>query len=188
MATPGEFPSLKGQLLLDSGQLRGSFFHRAVILICEHDAEGAFGLVLTQKTGNKAADVLAGNLSEKLKIQPLCLGGPVQVGALSYLYMDTSIPEANTIANVRVGHSLDDLIDISGPYSTFQKIKLFTGYAGWSGGQLEGEMKRKAWLTHPASIDLIYDSDPARLWQAILREKGGAYRLLAQMPDDLSSN
>src|SRR5688572_3548421 len=42
----GEFVSLKGQLLLDSGQLRGSFFHRAVVLICHHDSDGAFGLVV----------------------------------------------------------------------------------------------------------------------------------------------
>src|SRR5262245_57514507 len=47
-----EFPSLKGQLLLDSGQLRGSFFHRSVVLICHHDKEGAFGLVLNQPTEN----------------------------------------------------------------------------------------------------------------------------------------
>ena len=43
---------LKGQLLLDSGELRGSFFQRTVVLICQHDAEGAFGLVLNRPTGN----------------------------------------------------------------------------------------------------------------------------------------
>jgi len=185
---PDEFRSLKGQLLLDSGQLRGSFFHRAVVLICEHNAEGAFGLVLTQKTGNKAADVLVGNLPEKLKDRPLFLGGPVQPGALSYLHTDTFIPDANVIANVNLGHSLDDLVEVTESYSTSQEIKLFAGYAGWSGGQLEGEMKRKAWLTHTASIDLIYNSDPSELWHTILRDKGGTYRLLAQMPDDLSAN
>ena len=183
-----EFRSLKGQLLLDSGQLRGSFFHRAVVLICEHNSEGAFGLVLTQKTGNKAADVLIGELPEKLKAQPLFLGGPVQPSALSYLHTDTFIPDANVIPNVALGHSLDTLVEVATSYSTSQEIKLFAGYAGWSGGQLEGEMKRKAWLTHAASINLIYDSDPENLWQAILREKGGTFRLLAQMPDDLSAN
>ena len=45
---PGKFESLRGQLLLDSGQLRGSFFDRSVVLICHHDADGAFGLVLNR--------------------------------------------------------------------------------------------------------------------------------------------
>jgi putative transcriptional regulator len=67
-------------------------------------------------------------------------------------------------------------------------VKLFAGYAGWSPGQLDDEMKRKAWLTHPASLELVFDTDPAELWAKILRQKGGQFRLLAQTPEDLSSN
>jgi putative transcriptional regulator len=185
---PEEFRSLKGQLLLDSGQLRGSFFHRAVVLICEHNAEGAFGLVLTQKTESKASEVLVGDLPQKLSEHPLFLGGPVQPTALTYLHSDTFIPDANVMANVSMGHSLEGLVEIASSYSTSLELKLFAGYAGWSGGQLEGEMKRKAWLTHTASIELIYHAEPGDLWQTILREKGGTYRLLAEMPDDLSAN
>jgi len=48
----GDGDILEGQLLLDSGQLRGSYFQRSVVLICQHDAEGAFGLVLNRATGS----------------------------------------------------------------------------------------------------------------------------------------
>ena len=48
---PGDFKSLKGQLLLDGGKLRGSFFYRTVVLICQHDPEGAFGLTLNRASG-----------------------------------------------------------------------------------------------------------------------------------------
>jgi putative transcriptional regulator len=65
---------------------------------------------------------------------------------------------------------------------------MFAGYAGWSPGQLENEMKHKAWLTHPASLELVFDTAPEQLWQVILRRKGGKYRLLAQSPEDLSLN
>ena len=65
---------------------------------------------------------------------------------------------------------------------------MFAGYAGWSAGQLEDEMKRKAWLVHPASLDLVFDADPAALWKVILRKKGLRYRLLAEMPEDISLN
>ncbi len=49
-------------------------------------------------------------------------------------------------------------------------------------------MKRKAWLTHPASLDLVFDAEPGKLWQKILSQKGWQYKLLAQMPEDVSLN
>jgi putative transcriptional regulator len=186
MAETGKF--LKGQLLLDSGQLRGSFFQRTVVLICQHDAEGAFGLVLNRNTGTKAGDMIVADLPENLKTCPLYLGGPVQPSALSFLHSDAFIPDANVIPNLSLGHSLDTLVEIGESFSATYKLKMFAGYAGWSPGQLEDEIKRDAWLTHPASVDLIFDSNPQDLWQKILRQKGWKYRLLAQMPEDLSRN
>jgi putative transcriptional regulator len=179
---------LKGQLLLDSGKLRGSFFQRTVVLICQHDADGAFGLVLNRATGTNAGDVIVADLPEPLKGCPLYLGGPVQRSALSYLLTDTFIPEANVLPNLSLGHSLDTLIEAGESFSPTQKVKLFAGYAGWSPGQLEEEIKRDAWLTHPASLDLVFDTNPAQLWQHILCQKGWKCRLLAQMPEDPSLN
>jgi putative transcriptional regulator len=179
---------LKGQLLLDSGQLRGSFFQRTVVLVCQHDAEGAFGLVLNRATGSNAGEMIVADLPESLKSCPLYLGGPVQPTALSFLHSDSFIPDANVIANLSLGHSLDSLMELGESYSPTRKIKMFAGYSGWSPGQLEDEMKRTAWLTHPASLDLVFETKPDQLWQNILRKKGGKYRLLAQMPEDLSLN
>jgi len=180
--------TLKGQLLLDSGQLRGSFFQRTVVIICQHDAEGAFGLVLNRATGTHAGDMIVADLPETLKTCPLYLGGPVQPSALSFLHSDAFIPDANVLPNLSLGHSLDTLIEIGECFSTTRKVKMFAGYAGWSPGQLEDEMERNAWLTHPASLELVFDLDPAQLWQKILAVKGGQYRILAQMPEDLSRN
>jgi putative transcriptional regulator len=179
---------LKGQLLLDSGQLRGSFFQRSVVLICQHDPEGAFGLVLNRATGSSVGDMIVADLPDKLKGCPLYLGGPVQPSALSFLHTDAFIAEANVLPNLSLGHSLDSLIEIGESFSPTQKIRLFAGYAGWSPGQLEAEMKRKAWLTHPASLELVFETSPDHLWQQILRQKGWQYRLLAQMPEDPSLN
>jgi putative transcriptional regulator len=179
---------LKGQLLLDSGQLRGSCFQRTVVIICQHDAEGAFGLVLNRATGNKVGEMIVADLPEALKGCPLYLGGPVQSSALSFLHSDAFIPDANVIPNLSLGHSLDSLVEIGESLSPTRRIKMFAGYAGWSPGQLEDEMKRKAWLTHPASLELVFDTAPEQLWQTILRRKGWKYRLLAQMPEDLSQN
>jgi putative transcriptional regulator len=178
---------LKGHLLLDSGQLRG-FFQRTVVLICQHDTEGAFGLVLNRSSGTIAGDMIVADLPETLKASPLYLGGPVQPSALSFLHSDSFIPDANVFPNLNLGHSLDNLVDLGQSFSPTQKIKMFAGYAGWSAGQLEDEIKRNAWVTHPASLDLVFNQTPEDLWQTILRNKGWKYRLLAQMPEDLSRN
>lgn len=191
---------LKGQLLLDSGQLRGSFFQRTVVLICEHNAEGAFGLVLNRATGSKIGEMVVADLPETLKEFPLFLGGPVQPTALTFLHSESIIPgldesilsidapSPDVIPNLSLGHSLDTLMEIGESFSPSRKVKMFAGYAGWGPGQLEDEMKRKAWLTHPASLELVLDSDPTTLWQKVLRSMGPKYKLLAQMPEDLSLN
>src|SRR5574337_1060474 len=102
---------LKGQLLLDSGLLRGSFFQRTVVLICQHDAEGAFGLVLNRTTGNNVGEMIVADLPDTLKDCPLYLGGPVQPSALSFLHSDSFLPEANVMPNLSLGHSLDSLME-----------------------------------------------------------------------------
>ena len=185
---PEKSKFFKGQLLLDSGQLHG-FFQRTVVLICQHDAEGAFGLVLNRTTGNKVGEMIVADLPDTLKECPLFLGGPVQPTALSFLHSDSFIPDANVLPNLSLGHSLDTLVDIGESYSTDKKIRMFAGYAGWSGGQLEDEMRRKAWLTYPASLDLVFETPPEALWKVVLTRKGGwKNKLLGQMPDDLSRN
>lgn len=180
---------LQGQLLLDSGQLGGSFFQRTVVLICKHDAEGAFGLVLNRSLGKTAGELIVADLPDKLKTSPLFLGGPVQPGALSYLHTDAFIPDASVMPNLALGHSLDDLLEIGESFSPTKKVRLFAGYAGWSPGQLENEMKRKSWLTFPASLDFVFETPPDQLWQKVLQRKGGwKNKLLAQMPEDLANN
>jgi putative transcriptional regulator len=180
--------SLKGQLLLDNGSLQGSFFTRTVILICQHDAEGALGLVLNRSTGNKVGEAVVANLADTLKAMPLFLGGPVQPQALSFLHSDSFIPDANVIPNLSLDHSIDALIELGDSYSVSRQIKIFAGYAGWNPGQLDDEMKRDTWLTHPASLELVFHNQPANLWKAILSEKGWKYRLISNAPEDLSWN
>lgn len=198
MGDNGKF--LKGQLLLDSGQLGGSFFQRTVVLICQHNKEGAFGLVLNRSLGKTVGEMIVADLPESLKESPLFLGGPVQPAALSFLHTDhfisvgNALPdfspaEAEVLPNLALGHSLDELVDIGESFSPAKKVRMFAGYAGWSPGQLEDEMKRKSWLTYPASLELVFETPPEALWQKILKSKGGwKNKLLSQMPDDLSLN
>jgi putative transcriptional regulator len=125
MSGNGKF--LKGQLLLDGGNLTGSFFHRSVVLICQHDAEGAFGLVLNRSLGRTVGEMIVADLPDLLREAPLYLGGPVQPSALSYLHTDNFIPNADVMPNLALGHSIDELVDIGESFSTGKKVRLFAG-------------------------------------------------------------
>jgi putative transcriptional regulator len=181
------FNSLKGFLILDGGQLTGSFFHRTVVLICQHDANGAFGLVLNRPTGNKVGEMVLADLPEVVKEQPLFLGGPVQPSGLSYIYTGELIPDANILPNLNLGHSLEGLVDIGENISGAKQSRIFAGYSGWTAGQLEMELKRNSWLTFPADLDLVF-SKPGDVWKNVLRRMSWKHRLIAEAPEDLSWN
>jgi putative transcriptional regulator len=183
------FQSLKGQLLLDGGGLQGSYFNRTVVLLCEHNPEGALGLVLNRPSENRLEDVLSTELPPKLREETLFGGGPVQPAALSYLHSDPGLLNGNVMENLSIGHDLDELVSIGESWSPSLHLRVFAGYAGWAPGQLDDEMRRNAWLTHPADIDLVFHLPPEDLWKFILRKRPKwEERLLADAPDDISFN
>src|SRR5947208_10247353 len=116
-----EFQSLKGQLLLDSGELRGSFFNRSVVLICQHDEQGALGLVLNQPSPNKVGEMLVADLPDSIKELNLYRGGPVQPNAVSYLHSDVFLPDSNVMPNLSLGHSLEELVEIGESFAPSQQ-------------------------------------------------------------------
>jgi putative transcriptional regulator len=183
--------SFKGQLLLDGGKLVDTAFHRSVVLICSHDAQGAFGLVLNHPSEYTVGRALDAPLPGSVKHLLVFLGGPVQPQALSCLIHD---PAADTpsgaliLPGLHLVHSLDDLMEPRDGFLSRATFKFFAGYAGWSPGQLDHEMNDNAWLTHPASMELVFDPQTEDLWKRILLSKGPQYRLLAETPEDASKN
>jgi len=187
---PNPVPSLAGSLLLDGGSLRGGYFHRTVVLVCTHDVDGALGLVLNRPTATALESAFEESLPSSLRQRKLFGGGPVQPAALSFLY--PGIPTGSSKApfpGLVLGHDLADLVQLGKRPESGLPLRVCAGYAGWSPGQLDDEMRRNAWLTHPATLDLVFDVDPSVLWQHILRLRSGwRDRLLAMSPEDLSVN
>lgn len=180
--------SLRGQLLLDGGGLAGSFFNHTVVLVCQHDATGAFGLVLNRSTDNTVGDVVEADLPDAIKAETLYLGGPVQPSAFSYLHAPGSCEKGNVMDHLKLSHSLEELVTLSDKIPAPSQLKVFAGYAGWAPGQLDDEMKRKSWITHPADLNLIFSADSKMLWKQIISGLGWQYKLLAEGPEDLSQN
>ena len=181
--------SLKGRLLLDGGRLKGSFFHRSVVLVCEHNAQGAFGLVLNRPSENRLEDVFDRELPPRLMGETLFGGGPVQPAALSYLHVDPAKTDGNVLGMVSVGHDLDELVGIGTGWNAARRLRVFAGYAGWSPLQLDKELEREAWLVHPGKAELVFDVAPTDLWPHILRlSKNWEHRLLADAPENFGWN
>ena len=182
-------PSLQGQLLLDGGKLSGSVFERSVVLVCHHDAKGALGLVLTATGGHVLHAVLDVEVPPALRELPLGLGGPVQKTALSYLVTEPALLNANVMPGLRLGHDVEELLDLGRPWMPGRKVRVFAGYAGWSAGQLDDEVLRESWLQHPATLELVFNVPPEGLWRHIMRSRPRwQERIFADAPVNLSDN
>lgn len=179
----------KGTFLIASPDIDGGFFFRGVILVCEHTANGSFGLLI-----NKAIDL---ELPEEIininqQANPrigIRAGGPVQTNQMMLLHSSSQI-ENQTLKvcdEVYLGGDLhflqEAILDSNGP-----TIHLCFGYAGWGTGQLEREFLDGQWFLYPADHQHVFHVPPDKLWQNLLREMGGKYATLSMIPEDLSLN
>lgn len=180
--------SFKGYYLLDSGRLGGSFFEKAVIFLCQHDADGAFGFIVNRPSGSVLSQVMDTDLTPHTANMDLFVGGPVQPEVFSFLHADSSLIQSNIVPGIEFSHSLETLTDILGAFSAGAQVRAFGGYSGWGRGQLEQELEQGSWLLHQSSTEHIFSKSPSDVWAAILSEMGPRYRLLADFPDDPSRN
>ena len=179
--------SVRGRLLVATPELTDPNFHRAVVLVLEHNDDGALGVVLNRPRlvgGAEAvpqwADHLAfpprlhtgGPVSEESVIG-LALGPPDPVDGLSPLF--------GTLGVVDLHRSPEDLPGV-------ESVRLFAGYAGWSTGQLDAELMAGGWFVVDAHPDDAVGSEPEDLWRVVLGRQPGLLGHLAGYPDDPTMN
>jgi putative transcriptional regulator len=181
--------SLRGRLLVATPLLADGVFDRSVILLLEHgEEEGAVGLVLNRPSDLDVGGALPEWRDAAADPGVVFLGGPVGQGGAICLGR-ASLPPAAGWEQVVGQVGIVDLAlppeDVLGPVD---RLRVFTGYAGWSPGQLEGELEAGAWLVARAEPDDATSLDPSGLWRAVLRRQKGRSAWLANFPDDLSMN
>lgn len=178
---------LKGQLLIASAGLLDPNFRRTVVLVTEHNPEGAMGVVLNRPSPVPVADAVPhlGTLVEEGGL--VFVGGPVQPEAVVALAEldDSELAAATALGSIGYLRADADPDDLAG---AVRRARVFAGYSGWGGGQLESELEQEAWIVEPAEPDDVFTADPDGLWAEVLRRKGGAYAILARMPLDPSVN
>ncbi len=178
--------SLRGRLLISSGGLYDQNFRHTVILVGEHNAEGALGVVLNRALNVTVQDTLPTLGDLVLPDEPLFQGGPVEPTS-AVLLAEFSRPElADMLVFGSVGFLVGDVSDEN--ESSILRARVFSGYSGWGPGQLEAELERDSWILEPAREDDVFTDSPDLLWSRVLERMGPDYRLLSRMPYDPSMN
>lgn len=171
--------SLSGKLLIASPSM-SDHFRRAVVLVVEHNEDGAFGLVLNRpsdSTVGEAAPELAQLIGGE---HALHIGGPVQSNAVTAIGEHSEPGDATKLIVGAVG-----MVDLERPPDLAQ-VRVFAGYAGWSAGQLDAEVEAEAWIIERAQADDLFAEGD--LWATVLERMGDEFALLARMPSDPSLN
>nr|WP_199048609.1 YqgE/AlgH family protein [Dyella sp. ASV24] len=170
-ATRSQPSSLAGQFLIAMPSLAEPPFSRGVAFICQHDEDGAVGLLVNQLSEYRLGDVLAQMKLEcsdlELADAPVLIGGPVQQERGFVLHREPGHWESSYRINDEwsVTTSRDILIAMAhgeGPRLAVMAL----GYAGWSAGQLEQELKDNTWLTVEASERVVFHTPLEERWSA----------------------
>lgn len=168
---------LRSQFLIAMPSLADEQFGQTVTLLCEHNDEGALGLVVNRPTDLKLADMLSHLGLESTALSdagpPVYWGGPVQPERGFVVHTESG----NWEATMAIGESLyvtrsRDILDALAAGRGPERYIVLLGYAGWDAGQLETEILSNAWLNTPADKQILFGTPTADRWQAATRLLG----------------
>ncbi len=174
----------KGSLLISEPFLPDPNFERTVVLMCEHNEEGAFGFVL-----NKPSEVMLHELLEDFSIydQRVYVGGPVQHDTLHFVHRSREVSGGTELTpGLFWGGNFEEVQSLLGSGQLESNdIRFFVGYSGWGTGQLEKELDMDSWIvTPPAASEIIFENSPDELWKVVLNQLGGRFQVYSNYPTD----
>ena len=162
---------LANQLLIASPALSDPNFARSVTLICQHDDDGAMGVIVNRASEYTLGEVLRQmNLASqdpRLDDQVVLAGGPVHPERGFVLHdgearWDSTLRIADDLHVTTSRDVLEALARGDGP----ARSTVVLGCAGWGAGQLEQELGENSWLTAPADAELLFALPLEQRWQA----------------------
>lgn len=194
--TPDLTARLTGRLLVATPALGEGTFHQSVVLLLDHDEEGALGVVVNRPTPVDVAEVLPAWQPYTCDPGVLFQGGPVALdSALGLAVVRDGEDESDVQGWRRVVGRLG-LLDLDATpedvVASLGRVRIFAGYSGWAAGQLEDELREGAWYVVPAEpsgwFADAFSAEPDRLWRAVLRRQGGDLAMVSTYLDDPSLN
>lgn len=178
----------KGLVLISEPFLSDNYFRRSIVYLTEHKKEGSLGFVLNKPTDIKINEVIEDFPEADF---PISIGGPVSNNTVHYLHtLGDSIPESVAVAEGVYWGGDFELIKklISAGNIRPHELRFFLGYAGWTEGQLEGEMKENAWLVSRIPPRLVMQSTDSEFWTDIMSSYNNKYKAWANFPEDPGLN
>ena len=181
--------SFAGRLLIATPQLRGSTFTRAVILLLDHDGDGALGVVLNRPSELPLQAVLPSWADVVTGPPVLFAGGPVARDSALAVGVSFDAVPAEGFRQLTGTFGLVDLdADADAIGARLVGVRVFSGYAGWGDGQLEGEIEEGSWYVVSAMPADVLTAAPQGLWRSVLRRQPGELSYLATYADDPTMN
>lgn len=183
-------PPRAGELLVSGTGVSDGVFDQSVVLLLDCDEAGALGVIINRIADAELEDVLPQWSELVCPPQVLFSGGPMSPNGavcLAKVLNGNEEPPGWRRVDGDIGLlHLDTPVEIAaGAYSD---LRIFAGYAGWSPGQLEGEILRGMWHRVRAREDDIFGADPATLWRRVLRRQGGTTSFFSTWPEDAELN
>jgi putative transcriptional regulator len=180
---------LAGMLLVATPVMRDPNFDHTVVLLLDHNAEGALGVVLNRPSATAVVDPLPQWVDHAAPPAVVFIGGPVSPGSAICLARSADVLEGEGWQPLFAGLGTVDLARSPGDLSGgIEAMRVFAGYAGWGGLQLESEIEAGAWLVLRAQPGDALSRGPAGLWREVLRRQGGVVAAMATFPAELSAN
>ncbi len=182
-----EAPSLAGNLLVATPGLLDANFVRTVVLLLEHGSEGSVGVVLNRPTEERIGDHLPEWEPHVAAPPVVFVGGPVMnemavgVGERGPGLDEAWEPVVGSVGAVDLAAGPEAATELG-------RVRVFSGYAGWDGNQLELELALASWFVVPAEVSDVFTAAPEQLWREVLARQPGRLALFANFPDDLRSN
>ncbi len=178
----------RGILLIAEPFLKDTNFQRSVVLLCEHQQNGTFGITINRET----EEMVSSYMDELPACDfPIYDGGPVSRDHIHFLHLyPESIPGGQHITDgIYWGGDFEKVAAlIKKKRLDKNKIRFYLGYSGWSASQLDDEMKEKSWLTVPASKELVFHNTPKQIWKDAVKGLGGEFLPIINYPLDPSFN
>lgn len=179
---------LTGQLLVASPVLEDPNFSRSVVLILEHNDDGALGLILNRPSVTRVADALPRWADLAAEPASVFLGGPVEPQAaicLADAGAGTSPVGWRRLEGSAGPIGVLDLTSDPGDFAAAgARLRVFAGYAGWSADQLEGEISIGGWYVVDSRPSDVLIEEPGELWRDVLRRQGGSLAMVSTFPPD----